>query len=161
MARQPDIHYVQIYNPGSTARKLELMPRPKKKKVPLPKPKVQKQRQRILHVDPLAICATAAAGLLLVAMVVGMLRLGTSAGEARALQATVTALQQENEALRQSMEQNYDPEEVAQKGYFCLHFSQQKIYGITIVLFILVNLVLGMASQPIISLIAEGLHHFA
>lgn len=116
MARQPDIHYVQIYNPGSTARKLELMPRPKKKKVPLPKPKVQKQRQRILHVDPLAICATAAAGLLLVAMVVGMLRLGTSAGEARALQATVTALQQENEALRQSMEQNYDPEEVAQKA---------------------------------------------
>ncbi len=54
-----------------------------------------------------------------------------------------------------------NPEEVAQKGYFCLHFSQQKVYGITIVLFILVNLVLGMASQPIITLIAEGLHHFA
>ena len=31
----------------------------------------------------------------------------------------------------------------------------------TVVLFILVNLILGMTSQPIIALIAEGLHHFA
>ena len=52
-------------------------------------------------------------------------------------------------------------EEVAEKGYFTLKFSEQKIYCGTIVLFILINLVLGMASQPIISLIAEGLHHFA
>ena len=52
-------------------------------------------------------------------------------------------------------------DEVAQKGYFTLKFPEQKIYCGTIVLFILINLVLGMASQPIISLIAEGLHHFA
>ena len=52
-------------------------------------------------------------------------------------------------------------EEVAQKGYFNLKFREQKIYCGTIFLFILVNLILGMASQPIISLIAEGLHHFA
>ena len=52
-------------------------------------------------------------------------------------------------------------EEVAEKGYFTLKFSEQKIYCGTIVMFILINLVLGMASQPIISLIAEGLHHFA
>ena len=52
-------------------------------------------------------------------------------------------------------------EEVAEKGYFTLKFSEQKIYCGTIVMFILINLVLGMTSQPIISLIAEGLHHFA
>ena len=52
-------------------------------------------------------------------------------------------------------------DEVAQKGYFTLRFPEQKLYCGTIVLFILINLVLGMASQPIISLIAEGLHHFA
>ena len=51
--------------------------------------------------------------------------------------------------------------EVQSKGYFCLKFPEQKVYCGTIVLFILVNLVLGMASQPIIALIAEGLHHFA
>ena len=52
-------------------------------------------------------------------------------------------------------------DEVAEKGYFTLKFPQQKVYCGTIVMFILINLVLGMASQPIISLIAEGLHHFA
>ena len=52
-------------------------------------------------------------------------------------------------------------EEVRQKGYFCLKYPEQKLYCVTIFLFILVNLILGMTSQPIISLIAEGLHHFA
>ena len=52
-------------------------------------------------------------------------------------------------------------EEVKQKGYFCLKFSEQKLYCGTIFLFILVNLILGMTSQPIIALITEGLHHFA
>ena len=52
-------------------------------------------------------------------------------------------------------------DEVAEKGYFTLKFPKQKLYCVTIVMFILINLVLGMTSQPIISLIAEGLHHFA
>ena len=50
---------------------------------------------------------------------------------------------------------------IREKGYFCLKFSQQKLYCVTIVLFIIVNLILGMTSQPIIQLIEEGLHHFA
>ena len=54
------------------------------------------------------------------------------------------------------------PREILQeKGYFCLEFPQQKLYCVTIVLFIIVNLILGMTSQPIIQLIEEGLHHFA
>lgn len=52
-------------------------------------------------------------------------------------------------------------EEVKEKGYFSLKFQEQKLYCVTIFLFILVNLILGMASQPIIGLIAEGLRHFA
>ena len=54
-----------------------------------------------------------------------------------------------------------DREEIRKKGYFCLVFREQKLYCVTIFLFILVNLILGMASQPIIALITEGLHHFA
>ena len=54
-----------------------------------------------------------------------------------------------------------DGEEVGAKGYFCLRFREQKLYSVTVVLFILVNLILGMTSQPIIALIAEGLRHFA
>jgi len=52
-------------------------------------------------------------------------------------------------------------EENREKGYFNLKFPEQKLYCVTIFLFILVNLILGMTSQPIIALITEGLHHFA
>ena len=54
-----------------------------------------------------------------------------------------------------------DRGEVEEKGYFCLRFPEQKLYCATIVLFILVNLILGMNSQPIIRLIEEGLRNFA
>lgn len=54
-----------------------------------------------------------------------------------------------------------DPAEVREKGYFCLRFPEQKLYCVTIVLFIIVNLILGMTSQSIIQLIEEGLQHFA
>lgn len=54
-----------------------------------------------------------------------------------------------------------DKAQLQEKGYFNLKFPQQKLYCATIFLFILVNLLLGMNSQPIIALIAEGLRHFA
>ena len=54
-----------------------------------------------------------------------------------------------------------DPGEIQEKGYFCLKYPEQKLYCVTIVLFILVNLILGMTSQPIIALIEQGLRNFA
>ena len=52
-------------------------------------------------------------------------------------------------------------ETVREKGYFSLRFPEQKLYCVTVVLFIIVNLILGMTSQPIIRLIEEGLRNFA
>ena len=52
-------------------------------------------------------------------------------------------------------------ETIREKGYFHLRFPEQKLYCVTIVLFIIVNLILGMTSQPIIRLIEEGLRNFA
>jgi len=54
-----------------------------------------------------------------------------------------------------------DPESIREKGYFCLKFNRQKLYCVTICLFILVNLILGSASGPILELIEQGLRHFA
>ena len=54
-----------------------------------------------------------------------------------------------------------DGESIRQKGYFSLKFPEQKVYCLTVVLFIIVNLILGMTSQPIIRLIEEGLRNFA
>lgn len=46
------------------------------------------------------------------------------------------------------------------RGYFRLVFKEQRLYTVTIILFILVNLILGVTSQPIIGLIKYGLHNF-
>ena len=54
-----------------------------------------------------------------------------------------------------------DPAVIREKGYFNLRHNQQMLYCVTIVLFIIVNLILGMTSQPIIRLIEEGLRNFA
>ena len=54
-----------------------------------------------------------------------------------------------------------EEEVVQEKGYFSLKFPRQKLYCLTIALFIIVNLILGMTSQPIIRLIEEGLRNFA
>ena len=49
----------------------------------------------------------------------------------------------------------------AEKGYFRIKAGQQRLYTITLILFILINLVLGMMSEPIIGIIESGLNHFA
>ena len=54
-----------------------------------------------------------------------------------------------------------DPAVIREKKYFNLRHNQQMLYCVTIVLFIIVNLILGMTSQPIIRLIEEGLRNFA
>ena len=111
MARQPDIRYVQFYTYGSAAQKLEPVPK-QKKKVQLPKPKAQKEQQRVVYVDPLALCAMAAAVVLLIAMVVGMIRLGANSIRSNELQTQVTQLQQENASLKKTFLENYDAESV-------------------------------------------------
>lgn len=107
MAKKPDARYVQIYNPGSTAKKLDFPPR--KEKFRLPKPKVHKEHRKVIYVDPLALCATAAAGILLIAMVAGMIRLGDTGSRMESLESSVSVLQQENVQLRQEFEGIYDP----------------------------------------------------
>ena len=48
-----------------------------------------------------------------------------------------------------------------EKGFYYITGKKQKWYVLTIILFIIVNIVLGVMSQPIIDLIKEGLHNFA
>lgn len=116
MARQPDIRYVQIYNHGSTARKLEAAPWQKSKMAALPKPKVRKEKQAVLYVDPLALCAMAAAGLLLIAMVAGMIWLGIASSRTQELETYVSNLQEENVALREEFETHYDMQSVERQA---------------------------------------------
>ena len=47
-----------------------------------------------------------------------------------------------------------------EKGFYRITRKEQKWYFLTNTLFIIVNLILGVMSQPIIELIKEGLHNF-
>lgn len=51
-------------------------------------------------------------------------------------------------------------EEVQAKGYVNISWKQHKVYAVAIVLFIVLNVVLGCNSKPIIMLIEEGLRNF-
>lgn len=58
----------------------------------------------------------------------------------------------------------YTPEDPAvekEKGYYSIRWNKQRLYTVTIILFVILNLVLGMNSQPIIRLIETGLANFA
>ena len=48
-------------------------------------------------------------------------------------------------------------EEEQEKGYFRMTYKEQKIYTVTIVLFVILNMILGLNSEPIIQLIKTGL----
>ena len=52
------------------------------------------------------------------------------------------------------------PEVVKEKGFIRIEWKEQKLFAIAIILFILLNVVLGTNSKPILELITEGLHNF-
>lgn len=58
----------------------------------------------------------------------------------------------------------YTPEKAEiekQKGFSRITCSKQKLYTVTIILFIILNMVLGMTSQPILKMLYGGLVNFA
>lgn len=58
----------------------------------------------------------------------------------------------------------YTPEKqsmIQQKGYYSITWRKQKLYTVTIILFVILNLILGMTSQPIIRLVETGLANFS
>jgi multicomponent Na+:H+ antiporter subunit D len=48
-----------------------------------------------------------------------------------------------------------------ENGFYRIGGGRQKLYTLTIVLFIVLNLIFGVSSQPILELIKDGLHHFS
>lgn len=116
MARQPDIQYVRFYTDGSAARKIELQPK-KKVAAPVPqRPRVRRRKKTVIAVDPISMFATLVAGVMLIAMVVGMLQLGGINAENQKLESYVSELRAENVALRTEYEAGYDLKDVEQKA---------------------------------------------
>lgn len=117
MARQPDIQYVRFYTDGSAARKIELQPEKKKNNVPVPqRPRVRRQQKTVVHVDPISMFAVLVAGVMLIAMAVGMLQLGAINAENARMESYVEELRTENAQLRAEYEAGYDLKDVEQKA---------------------------------------------
>lgn len=116
MARQPDIQYIQMYNYGSTARKLDPLPQYRKEKYRLPEQKHQQKQVKQPVLDPLSICAIAVACVMLVAMLIGMFRVSELSGRCQALETYIDVLQEQRADLQKSYENAYDLAQVEQRA---------------------------------------------
>ena len=110
MARQFDVQYISAYTDGSVARKLEMPKLRKSAKKNAPK----RSKKIVLHIDPMAIMGILVAGIMLIALTAGVLRLVDARRELAAMDAYVQSLRQENTALQEAYEAGCDLENVRQ-----------------------------------------------
>lgn len=108
MARSNDIQYVRFYTYGSAAAKAELP----EKKTSLPKPKAAKAHAPVVRLDGLAVVGVAVAVIMLVCMAVGFIQLRMAEAEVADLQAYVSQLEVQNDAMRTQYEHGYDIDEI-------------------------------------------------
>lgn len=113
MARKAEVRYINFYNAGSSAYKLDTMPTPKKKQAQ-PCPKQRKPRRILLRVDPIAVAGVFLAFVMLIMMVVGLFQLGSAKRQATQMQSYVLQLQAENKKLDAQYRAGFDPEEIRQ-----------------------------------------------
>lgn len=116
MARQPDVQYIQMYNYGSTARKLAPRPQYRKSEYQLPEQQPRRKQVKQAVLDPLSICAIAVACVMLVAMLIGMVRVGELSGRRQELEAYIDVLQEQRADLQKNYEGSYDLAEVEQRA---------------------------------------------
>jgi hypothetical protein len=117
MAMQPDIQYVQFYTAGSAARKLELLPKKEKAKISAPqRPQTRRKQKTVVYIDPISMFAVLVAGVMFIAMAIGMLQLGSINADTVQMESYVTALRAENTRLSNEYEAGYDLKDVEQKA---------------------------------------------
>lgn len=112
MARKGNA-YIQFYTAGTAAVKLEPAP-PKPKQTKLPEPRVKRRPVLVFRLDPLALCATAVAAVMMLLMAVGIAQLGSAHRQKQVMADYVTQLEAENAALGQTYADGCDLEAVAE-----------------------------------------------
>ena len=113
MAKQPDIQYVPFcYVDGSAARKVQHQPQ--KQASAAPAPKRRRAKRKVIAVDPVAICGTVLAVVMLVMLLAGFAKYTACQERNRQMQDYLNALQLENAQLQQSYDSNIDLDYVGQ-----------------------------------------------
>ena len=108
MAQHIDVRYIRYYTPDSTARRV--LPVTPQQTGTLPK--MQKKKVRRIYVDPVAILGAGVAICMLIAMVVGVVRLQNAQEKTAQMTAYVEQLQMKNTALQAQYEEECDLEAV-------------------------------------------------
>ncbi len=107
MAMQPDIQYVPFcYVDGSAARKVQRQP--EKKATAKPASKQRRAKRKVITVDPVAICGTLMAVVMLIALLAGFAEYTAIREKSRLMQDYVTSLELQNVQLQQTYDSNID-----------------------------------------------------
>lgn len=109
MAMQPEVRYINAYVSGTCA------PQPEKKshnRTSAQLPEVKKQQKWLISIDMAALGGIAAALVLSVLLIVGLVQMNQAKQEAQMYEQYVMSLQQENAQLQDTYTSGYDLEEV-------------------------------------------------
>ena len=128
MARQFDVQYISAYTDGSAARKLEI-PKPRKT---ARKNTAKRSKKIVLHIDPMAILGILVAGVMMIALTVGVVKLLNARQELEAMDAYVQTLRQEHVALQEEYDAGYDLETVRQTAQALGMVPVEQVKQITI-----------------------------
>ncbi len=110
MAMQPDIQYVPFcYVDGSAARKVQRQP---EKKSSASAPARRRAKRKVIAVDPVAICGTVLALVMLVMLLAGFAQYSACRERNLQMQNYLNSLQLQNAQLQQSYDSNIDLEYV-------------------------------------------------
>lgn len=106
MTRKPEIEYVRYYSDGSAAKAVERRIQKNQEKMVVPKR--SPRRKASAQIDTIAVLGTAAALVMLVCMLAGVVRLTITENKIAQAQTSVQVLQEENERLQLVYQDSYD-----------------------------------------------------
>ena len=111
MANYTDVRYINAYVSGSMAYMTQ--PKPARKKVAV-MPKFRIPKELVIAIDPVAIFGIVVAVAMAIVLLTGFMTLNQANEEARAMEAYVTTLQEQNTQLQDTYDNGYDLEQVRQ-----------------------------------------------
>ena len=127
MAQHLDVQYVSFYTDGSAARKVA----EKKPFQMLPKTRSVKRKRKTVYLDPVAFFGIAMSVVLITMMIVGLVQLHNACMEAKAMEAYVQELKEDNQDIRTKYEQERNLENAKQTALALGFVPQEQVKHIS------------------------------
>ena len=128
MAQQLDVRYVNFYCAGSGALKVDTV-FPLKTSV---LPRKAKAKKIVVHIDPIALAGIMMAAIMTILLAVGFAQLSQARTQELAMASYVATLQEENEKLTDTFENNCDFERVEEVALALGMVPKEQLQTITV-----------------------------